>query len=63
MIWPLHGSFAEAREPLISDGEYRGFPVRVAVVGRLVSDPVAPGWTHVVVAQTREARASLARET
>jgi two-component system sensor histidine kinase TctE len=56
------GSFAEAREPLISDGEYRGFPVRVAVVGRLISDPVAPGWTHVVVAQTREARASLTRD-
>jgi len=56
------GSLAEAREPLISDGEYRGFPVRVAVVGRLVSDPVAPGWAHVVVAQTREARASLTRD-
>ena len=56
------GSFAEAREPLISDSEYRGFPVRVAVVGRLVSDPVAPGWTHVIVAQTREARASLTRD-
>ena len=39
-----------SHEPLISDGEYRGFPVRVAVVGRLVSDPVAPGWAHVVVA-------------
>ena len=56
------GSFADAHEPLISDGEYRGFPVRVAVVGRLVSDPVAPGWTHVIVAQTREARASLTRD-
>jgi two-component system, OmpR family, sensor histidine kinase TctE len=51
-----------SHEPLISDGEYRGFPVRIAVVGRLVSDPVAPGWAHVVVAQTREARIILARD-
>jgi two-component system sensor histidine kinase TctE len=54
--------FAGTHEPSVSDGEYRGFPVRVAVVGRLVSDPVVPGWTQVVVAQTREARASLARD-
>jgi two-component system sensor histidine kinase TctE len=51
-----------SHEPLISDSEYRGFPVRVAVVGRLVSDPVAPGWAQVVVAQTREARIILARD-
>jgi two-component system, OmpR family, sensor histidine kinase TctE len=51
-----------SHDPLISDGEYRSFPVRVAVVGRLVSDPVAPGWAHVVVAQTREARIILARD-
>jgi two-component system sensor histidine kinase TctE len=56
------GSFAESREPLIFDSDYRGFPVRIAIVGRLVSDPAAPGWTHVIVAQTREARASLARD-
>ena len=53
-------SFAETREPVISDGEYRGFPVRVATVGRLVSDPATPGWAQVVVAQTREARTGLA---
>src|SRR5918993_980230 len=56
------GSFAETREPSVSDGQYRGFPVRVTVVGRPVSDPAAPGWAQVVVAQTREARASLARD-
>ena len=52
-------SFAETRTPVISDGEYRGFPVRVATVGRLVSDPAIPGWAQVVVAQTREARTGL----
>ena len=55
-------SFAETRTPVISDGEYRGFPVRVATVGRLVSDPATPGWAQVVVAQTREARTGLARD-
>ena len=55
-------SFAEIREPLLSDGEYLGFTVRVATVGRLISDPGAPGWAQVVVAQTREARTSLARD-
>ena len=53
-------SFSETREPVISDGEYRGFPVRVATVGRLVSDPATSGWAQVVVAQTREARTGLA---
>ncbi|MET0530582.1 MAG: sensor histidine kinase N-terminal domain-containing protein, partial [Microvirga sp.] len=55
-------SFADKHEPLISDGEYRGFPVRMATVGRLVSDPVAPGWAQVVLAQTREARVGLTRD-
>jgi two-component system sensor histidine kinase TctE len=50
------------RQPVISDAEYRGFPVRVATVGRLISDTVSPGWAQVVVAQTREARADLARD-
>jgi two-component system, OmpR family, sensor histidine kinase TctE len=55
-------SFAETREPSVSDGEYRGFPVRVAVVSRRISDPVTTGWAQVVVAQTREARVSLAQD-
>src|SRR3712207_2453330 len=33
-------SFGETREPSVSDGEYRGFPVRVAIVSRRISDPV-----------------------
>ncbi|HEX2134467.1 MAG TPA: sensor histidine kinase [Microvirga sp.] len=47
-------------EPAISDGEYRGFPVRIAVVGRLISDPAVAGWALVTLAQTREARRELA---
>ena len=35
--------FAETREPVISDGEYRGFPVRVATVGRSSRTPRHPG--------------------
>src|SRR3712207_3717473 len=54
--------FAETRTPVISDGEYRGFPVRVASVGRLVSDHATPGWAQVVVAQTRQARTGLAQD-
>jgi two-component system sensor histidine kinase TctE len=50
------------RVPSVSDGYYRDFPVRVAVVSRLVSDSPAPGWVQVVVAQTREARTTLARD-
>jgi two-component system sensor histidine kinase TctE len=54
-----------AEEPMISDGVYKGFPVRIAVVGRHIFDifdPTASGWANVIVAQTREARTSLARD-
>ncbi|WP_046866559.1 sensor histidine kinase [Microvirga massiliensis] len=54
--------FTSTEEPIISDGVYKGFPVRIAVVGRQISDPMISGWAQVVVAQTREARTSLARD-
>jgi two-component system, OmpR family, sensor histidine kinase TctE len=49
-------------QPVISDGAYRGFPVRIAVVGRFISDSTAGGWAQVTLAQTREARVALARD-
>jgi two-component system sensor histidine kinase TctE len=49
-------------EPRVWNAEYKGFPVRAAAVWRYVSDPLLSGWTTVVVAQTREARESLARD-
>ena len=27
-------------QPVIADGEYRGFPIRIAAVGRFLSDPI-----------------------
>ena len=50
------------RQPVIDDGEYRGFPVRIAAVGRYIADPAASGWAVVTLGQTREARRSLARD-
>jgi two-component system, OmpR family, sensor histidine kinase TctE len=49
-------------QPVISDGAYRDFPVRIATVGRFVSDSTAGGWAQVTLAQTREARGELARD-
>ena len=49
-------------QPVIADGEYRGFPIRIAAVGRFLSDQSAGGWAEVVMGQTREARAELARD-
>jgi two-component system sensor histidine kinase TctE len=47
-------------EPVLTDGEYRGFPIRIAAVGRFISDPAIGGWARVTLAQTREARGELA---
>lgn len=50
------------REPSIADGVYRGFPVRVATLGRYVTGPDVAGWVEVTVAQTIAARLDLARD-
>ncbi|HUN10974.1 MAG TPA: sensor histidine kinase [Rhabdaerophilum sp.] len=50
------------REASISDGIYRGFPVRVATLGRYVTGPDVAGWIEVTVAQTIAARLDLARD-
>jgi two-component system sensor histidine kinase TctE len=51
-----------SNEPVITDGEYRGFPVRIAVVGRFIADQTVGGWAQVTLGQTREARGHLARD-
>jgi len=48
--------------PIVHDGVYKGEPVRVAVIARAFSDPLVQGRIEIVVAQTTEARAALARE-
>lgn len=48
--------------PIVHDGRYKGEPVRVAVIARAFSDPHVHGRIEIVVAQTTEARAALARE-
>lgn len=48
--------------PVFSDTVYRGVPVRVAVLGRLVARPNVTGPVTIVVAQTREARDALAHD-
>ncbi|MDJ1156805.1 sensor histidine kinase [Chelatococcus sp. SYSU_G07232] len=53
---------AQASRPTVSDGRFRGVPVRLASVGRVFADPAVQGWARVVVAQTAEARWSLARD-
>ncbi|PSJ56069.1 sensor histidine kinase [Pseudaminobacter soli (ex Li et al. 2025)] len=50
------------REPVLESGRYKGEAVRIAVVSRALADSSAPGWAHVVVAQTTEARRTLAGE-
>ncbi len=53
---------AVRREPVLSSGLYKGEAVRIAVVGRALSDPAASGWAHVILAQTVEARRGLTHE-
>lgn len=48
--------------PAFSDATYRGVPVRVAVLGRLVARPNVTGPMTIAVAQTREARDALAHD-
>jgi two-component system sensor histidine kinase TctE len=50
------------REPVLGDGAYRGFPVRIVTLGRFVTGPGVAGWVEVTVAQTRGARLGLARD-
>ncbi|HRE21087.1 MAG TPA: sensor histidine kinase [Rhabdaerophilum sp.] len=50
------------REPSIVDGTYRGFPVRIATLGRYVTGPDVAGWVEITVAQTIDARLDLARD-
>ncbi|WP_448208628.1 sensor histidine kinase [Azospirillum sp. sgz302134] len=56
---PAHGGESG---PVFSDAVYRGVPVRVAVLGRLIVRPDVTGPVTIVVAQTREARDALAQE-
>lgn len=48
--------------PIFLSSTYRGVPVRVAAVSRVLSDPSLSGWAYVVIAQTTEARRTLAGE-
>ncbi len=50
------------REPLFTNGTYRGFPVRIVTLGRFVNGPGVAGWVEVTVAQTLVARLGLARD-
>ncbi len=50
------------REPMLADGTYRGFPVRIVTMGRFVNGPGIAGWVEVTVAQTLVARLELARD-
>jgi two-component system sensor histidine kinase TctE len=53
---------ATASGPVLADGSYAGEPVRVARVSRRFDDPQMRGEAVVIVAQTVEARALLARQ-
>jgi two-component system sensor histidine kinase TctE len=59
---PLDKREAAASGPLIGDGSYAGEDVRVARVSRRFDDPQMRGDAIVIVAQTIEARAILARQ-
>ncbi len=50
------------REPVLINGTYRGFQVRIVTLGRFVNGPGVAGWVDVTVAQTLVARLSLARD-
>lgn len=53
---------APGRDPILADGAYRGFPVRIVTLGRLVTGPGVAGWVEITLAQTRLARLELARD-
>jgi two-component system, OmpR family, sensor histidine kinase TctE len=48
--------------PIVRDAEFRNVPIRLARITRFVSDPQVHGRVDIVVAQTTEARAALARQ-
>ncbi|MCA0402118.1 MAG: sensor histidine kinase [Proteobacteria bacterium] len=54
--------FRPQREPVISDGTYRGFAIRIVSLGRFVTGPDVSGWVEVTVAQTLHARLMLTRD-
>lgn len=56
------GDTRPGREPVLIDGQYRGFPVRIVTLGRFITGPDLAGWVDVSVAQTRIARLGLARD-
>ncbi len=49
-------------EPRLESGFYKGVAVRLAIVPRFLVDPAMSGVAHVLVAQTTDARGSLAGE-
>lgn len=53
---------ATSATPRFDDRLYRGDPVRIATVGRLVTIGDRPGWVTVRVAETRDARSALAAD-
>ena len=53
---------APGHDPVLADGAYRGFAVRIVTLGRLVTGPGVGGWVEVTLAQTRLARLELARD-
>lgn len=55
--------YAKVRKaPVFLDGTYHGANVRIVVTGRAISDPSLTGWSYVIIAQTTEARETLASE-
>jgi two-component system, OmpR family, sensor histidine kinase TctE len=50
------------RDPKLETGKYRGAEVRIITVARALADQAQSGWVYVVLAQTTEARRTLAGE-
>jgi two-component system sensor histidine kinase TctE len=59
---PIKAKAGTATTARYENAVYRGVPVRVAVLDRLVTQPQAAGWVTIAVAQTREERNALARD-
>lgn len=53
---------AARQKPVFLNDDYRGAPVRLVVVSRVLSDPALSGWAYVLVAQTTAARNELTQE-
>jgi two-component system sensor histidine kinase TctE len=56
------GAPAAGAGPTVRDATFKGVPVRLAHLVRIVSDPAVGGRVEITVAQTTESRAVLARE-